>query len=239
MADSWKRRDFIKNLSLAGISVAITNSASPGVSLNGIDNSEIKNDHFTISFDRNKGTINIFRNNGTPLVIDGTVCVNSENNNKFFSAPVNYKYSFNSKIFSDQLGTGKTLIVSCKDKNKKSDLEIQLSLYDQFEIITAEVICKNVSRHDIDVRSIEPFRIIKDEGGVLNVPGVSKCITNGEMYYDTGTVHEFGKKDDAISSGNLKGIRLVNGPISKQSETIHSWWNAGLFSGYEDRKSVV
>ena len=76
-------------------------------------------------------------------------------------------------------------------------------------------------------------RVIKNEGGVLNWPGVSKCITNGEMYYDAGTIHEFGKNNDGISSGNLKGVKLANGPISSQSETIHSWWNAGFFSGYD------
>ena len=70
------------------------------------------------------------------------------------------------------------------------------------------------------------------------MPGVSKCITNGEMYYDAGTIHEFGNNDNAISSGNLKGVKLANGPISSQNETIHSWWNAGLFSGY-DKEGLV
>ena len=119
------------------------------------------------------------------------------------------------------------------------DFDIRLSLYEQSEAITIEAICKNVSAHDIIINSIEPLRVIKNEGGTLNVPGVSKCITNGEMYYDAGTIHEFGKKDDAISSGNLKGVKLANGSISSQNETIHSWWNAGLFSGYDKEGLVI
>jgi len=229
MTDSIKRRDFIKNLSLAGASVAIANPLSAEAYLPGIEH-EIKNDHFTVSFDKKNGTINIYRNNGLPLLLGGTACVNSDNN-KRFDSPATYKYSFDSKAFTDQLGTGKRLIVSCKDKNKKSDLEIQLSLYDGLETITVEVICKNVSDHDTVIDSIEPLRAIKNEDGMLNVPGVLKCITNGEMYYDTGAIHEFGTKDDAISSGNLKGIKLANGPISAQSETIHSWWNKAWRSG--------
>jgi len=59
------------------------------------------------------------------------------------------------------------------------------------------------------------------------------------MYFDAGSIHEFGKKDGAISSGNLKGVKLANGSISLQSETIHSWWNAGFFSGYDNESVVI
>ena len=145
----------------------------------------------------------------------------------------NYKCTTTSGSFNDQLGTGKKMTILLKDKEKRSDVEIQLSLYDHIMAITIEAICKNVSGNNLVLRSIEPFRVIKNEGGVLNWPGVSKCITNGEMYYDAGTIHEFGKNNDGISSGNLKGVKLANGPISSQSETIHSWWNAGFFGGYD------
>jgi len=231
MADPLKRRDFIKNLSLAGASIAIAHHVSADATLPGNETNEIKNDYFTGSFDKKKGTINIYRNNGAVLLVGGTACVNSDA--KRYMTPGNYKYTFDSKSFNDQNGSGKTLIIQCKDKSKKLDSEIRLSLYDQLETIMIEVICKNVSSGDLFINSIEPIRVIKTEDGRLHVPAVSKCITNGEMYYDTGTVHEFGKKADGISSGDLKGVKLANGPISSQSETIHSWWNACLFSGYD------
>jgi hypothetical protein len=232
MTDPLKRRDFIKTLSLAGASIVISNPVSAKTSLPGNEINEINNDYFIVSFDKKKGTINIYRNNGSPLLIGGTACANSDNN-KYFISPGSYKYSVASKSFADQLGPGKRLIIVCGDKNKRIDFDIRLSLYDQSEAITIEAICKNVSVHDIVINSIEPLRVIKNEGGTLNVPGVSKCITNGEMYYDAGTIHEFGTKDDAISSGNLKGVKLANGAISSQNETVHSWWNAGFFSGYD------
>ena len=106
MTDPLKRRDFIKTLSLAGASIAIANPVSAKAPLPGSESNEIKNDHFTVSFDKKKGTINIYRNNGAPLLIGGTACANS-NNNKYFVLPGNYKYSLDSKSFTDQLGPGK------------------------------------------------------------------------------------------------------------------------------------
>ncbi len=236
MVSSQKRRDFIKNLSLAGASLAIANSAN--AYLPGNNGNEIKNDYFTVSFDRRKGSINIYRSNGIPLLTNGVVCINLKTGKRFIS-PADYKFITTPTSFKDQLGAGKKLIVHSKDKEKKSDLEIQLSLSDNLQAITIETICKNVSDHDLVIHSLEPIRVIKSEGGILNVPGVSKCITNGEMYYDTGTIHEFGNNTDAITSGDQKGVKLANGSISSQTETIHSWWNAGLFSGYEKEAMVI
>ncbi|HEV8505927.1 MAG TPA: twin-arginine translocation signal domain-containing protein, partial [Chitinophagaceae bacterium] len=234
MTDPLQRRDFIKTLSLAGASIAI---ASP-VSVNeGSGGAVIKNEHFTVSFDRMKGTINIYRSNGVALLTGGIVCINSDS--KHYVSFDNYKYTFDSKNVNDQHGPGKRLVILCKDKGKKMDAEIRLSLYDQLKAVTTEVICQNVSSRDLYINSIEPLRVLKSEGGKLNVPGVSKCITNGEMYYDTGAIHEFGTKDDAISSGNLKGVKLANGPLSSPNETVHSWWNAGLFNGYEKEGLVL
>jgi hypothetical protein len=233
MSDPLKRRDFIKNLSLAGAGIAVVNTKAPW----GSESSEIKNDYFTVSFDKKKGTINILRKNGASLMIGGTVCVNS-GKNKSRVSPGNYQYTSDSKKITGLPGPGEKLIIQCKDKNRKIDIGVHVALYNKLQAITIEAVCKNVSDQDLVIDSIEPLRIIRNEGGVLNVPGVSKCITNGEMYFDAGRIHEFGKKDDAISSGNLKGIKLANGSISSQSETIHSWWNVGLFSGY-DTESVV
>lgn len=224
-----KRRDFIKNMSLAGASVVITNAAQ--AYLPGNNEDEIKNNYFSISFDRKKGKINIYRNNGAPLLLNGVVCINFKSAKQYVS-PHNYKYSLTSASFTNNLGTGKNLIIHAKDKKKKLNLEIHLSLYDNLPAVVVETVCKNVSAQNQIIRSIEPIRVLKTENGTLSVPSVSKCITNGEMYYDTGVIHEFGNKKDAVTSGHLKGVQLANGSIASETETIHSWWNAGLFSGY-------
>ncbi|MDP4265402.1 MAG: alpha-galactosidase [Bacteroidota bacterium] len=232
MADPIKRRDFIKTASLFGASIAIADPASAGSFLPGNDDNEIRNDYFTVSFDREKGRFNIYRSNGIPLLTGGTTCVNSSAGKRSVASG-NYQHTLGSTTFTDILGSGKKLMIFSKDKEKKSDIEIQLSLYDHSPAITIETICKNVSGQDLVINSLEPVRVLNHEGGALNVPGVSKCITNGEMYYDTGMIHEFGTKNGSISSGDIKGVKLANGPLSSENETIHSWWNAGLFSGYD------
>src|SRR6478672_3523801 len=119
MADRLKRREFIKNVSLAGASVAITDvvAANP----NNVD--EIKNEWFTVSFDRLKGTFSIYRNNGNALLTGGTVQINT-GSIKLSQASGMYKHTATSTTFNDQIGSGKRLITFSKDKNKTADIEI-------------------------------------------------------------------------------------------------------------------
>lgn len=245
MPDPLKRRDFIKNVSLAGFSFAVINPVSAKAFIPQSNITKIKNEYFTISFDTRKGTINIERSNGTSLLKGATVCINwyskstdHTTTKRSITSPA-YKHTLQSTSFSDPLGAAKRLIIFSKDHDRKLDVEIELSLYDKSEMITIEAIYKNVSSHDVFIHSIEPVRVLKDEGGLFNVPGVSKCITNGEMYYDAGTVHEFGNSDHAITSGDQKGIKLANGSLSSSNETIQSWWNAGFFSGYDKEGIAV
>src|SRR4030095_12201217 len=104
MSDPLKRRDFIKNLSLAGAGIAVVNTKAPW----GSESSEIKNDYFTVSFDKKKGTINILRKNGASLMIGGTVCVNS-GKNKSRVSPGNYQYTSDSKKITGLPGPGEKL----------------------------------------------------------------------------------------------------------------------------------
>jgi melibiase-like protein len=238
MRRPFKRRQFIKTMSFAGASIGFLQTTPATEFLLGNDTEEIQNDYFTVSFNKRLGAINIY-GRGVPTVTRGVICANYSDSQpganiaKHFVTPTNYRYSIRSAVFNDRVGRGKKMIIQCEDKGKVLDVQIHLVLYDELTAITIEAICKNVSSAEIFINSVEPLRVIKSEGGILNVPGVSKCLTNGEMYYDTGTIHQFGNKDSGISSGNLKGVRLSNGLISSNAETIHSWWNAGFFSGYE------
>src|SRR5574338_357732 len=245
MADRQQRRDFIKSVSLAGASLAVTDPNSAYKFLLQNTPNEIKNSWFTVLFDLYSGTININRNDAGALITNANICINllsnslASNSYKRFISSSGYKHSTVSTLFSDQIGPGKKLIIYSKDRDKKINFEVHVCLYDNIKAITIEAICKNVSDNDIVIHSIEPIRIIKSEGSTLKLASVSKCITNGEMYFDTGTIHEFGNNRDGISSGNLKGVKLANGPISSQSETIHSWWNAGLFGGYTNESLAM
>ena len=238
MAGSLKRRDFIKAASILGSSLAIADPASTGMFLTGATEHFIKNEYFTVSFDGVKGKINAFRSNGSNLLTGGTVCINTDTGKRSVDSG-HYQHNFTSTAFKDQLGSGKKLLVFSEDREKKADFEIQISLYDHLPVITFETIYKNVSGQEQFIKSIEPIRVLNSEGGMLNLPGVTKCITNGEMYYDTGMIHEFGTPTGSITSGDIKGVKLSNGPLSAQSETIHSWWNAGFFSGYYEEGLTI
>jgi hypothetical protein len=121
-----------------------------------------------------------------------------------------------------------------RDKEKKLDVEIQIALYDHLNGVVFETIYRNVSANEIIVNSVEPLRVLKAEAGSLFYRNVSKCLTNGAMYYDAGTVHTFGspyKKPEPY--GEIKGGVILNNYLSANNETVQSWWNVGLFSGYD------
>jgi len=227
MSDVLKRRDFIKTASVLGTSLAISNTAS--AFFNGADDIEIKNNYFIVSFNKKKKTINVYRSNNIPLISGAATSVNS-NLGKHFITANNYKHSFSSTAFSDNLGAGKKLIITSKDADKRLDIETRISLYDALQVFTIEVFCTNVSKQNILIKSIEPLRVIKNEGGSLNMPGVSKCITNGAMYYNAGTIHQFGTGYEITN--DIKQVKPVNTSIASPNETVNSWWNAGLFNDY-------
>jgi hypothetical protein len=139
---------------------------------------------------------------------------------------------------SNDIGTGRMLKIMGRDKEKKLDVEIQAALYEHLNAVVVETIYKNVSANEILVNSIDPLRVLKEEAGSLFYPNVSKCLTNGAMYYDAGTVHTFGtpyKKPEPY--GETKGGVIIANPLSANPETVQSWWNAGLFGGY-DREGI-
>jgi hypothetical protein len=196
------------------------------------NDSQISNSFFTISFDTKKGTFNIYRQNGIPFLSGASASANLSSG-KISNTANHYKHSAKALNFSDSLGSGKKLIVLSKDRDKKIDFEIHLGLFDNIQAVTIETICRNVSGQNTIIKSIEPVRVIDSESGKLSMPGVNKCVTNGQMYFDAGTLHEFGQKPLPDTTEGIKNIFIANDSISKEPETIHSWWNIGLFSGFE------
>jgi alpha-galactosidase len=198
---------------------------------------QISNNFFNIAFDREKGIFNINRKDGRPFIMGASASLNLTNERLSLKADHN-KHSASVEKFSDLLGPGKKLIIHSKDGTRKIDFEVHLSLFDYLKAISIKAICKNVSGQDIVIRSIEPLRVLETENGKLVLPGVTKCITNGQMYFDAGTIHTFGEKPLADSKEGIKNIEFANSSIPGNQESIHTWWNLGLFSGY-DREAII
>jgi hypothetical protein len=173
----------------------------------------IRSDHFAASFDTRTGTFSLRRSDGTAFLTGGAACANTELG-KQSTASSGREPSIQTSDFQDRLGAGQRMTIVSRDPRKLLDLRLEVALYDRRAMATIEVRCTNVSSRDVVVTSLEPVRVLASEGGSVRVPGVAACLTNGEMFYDAGNVHVF------------------------TTESIASWWNIGLFSGY-DREGVV
>ena len=231
MSESVNRREFMKTMSLFGASIIVDNHSPAMRFLSANGHGDISNDFFTVSFDPGTGKLNVSRSDGTLFLSGGTVRVNTTDGTPSLASS-HYKHRVDASSFRDKLGDGKRLVISSLDDERQIDLETRVSIYNHLKSVIIEATCKNVSSREIVIRSIEPMRLVREEGGMIHAPGVSHCLTNGEMYYDAGVVHEFARSHQGPSTGNVKGIRLTNRSISPVTETIHSWWNTGLFSGY-------
>lgn len=222
------RRGFIKTLSIVGAMNMVSRSAASAT----IDEKyfKIENAFWKVIFDRRNSTLSIDTATGKFLT-GGKFRVNTVNAPRDFS---NLNSTGKISSFKDQFGSGKKLVVSSHMEDMEMD--IILSLYEQVEALSVEVVCKNSSKKNITLASIEPLRVLEEEGGALHLPNVKKCLTNGEMYFDAGTLYDF---DTLVEKPfETKGVQLVNGTPSRES-MIHSWWNTCFFCGHDNEGIVV
>ncbi len=233
MPNSFNRRDFIKTVTLSGVSIALTNSIGANAHFFDGEFPRIKNEFFSIEFDLSKGVFNISKNSGELFIINATTNLNFIGGKRTITSN-SYRHYVETKRVDDKLGSGSMLIITSKDLEKKLDFELQLTLYKGFRAVIIEAICTNVSNSGLIVNSIEPISVIGSGGSSMHFAGVKKCITNGALYYDTGMIHTFGtqyKKPEPY--GETKGGKLSSTVINANFDTAQSWWNAGLFSGYD------
>jgi len=231
------RRDFIRHVALSGTSLALLNPVTAGSILFGNETSTVAGENFKFIFDHGSGTFTIIRSNGTLLLQKGTCRINTIP--ALAVKQVSYRYRVETLRVTDKVGTGQLVKITYHDSIRNLDIEIQIALYDNLEAVTIETKCVNTSKRECPVYSIEPVNAVNDNGGGLFIPGVTKCLTNGALYYDAGTIHAFGTpyiKPEPY--GETKGGKLLNSSLSKKSETVRTWWNAGFFSGY-DREGLV
>ena len=197
----------------------------------------IQNDRFAVSFDARAGTISVRRSDGTPFLTGGAACANTDVG-KQSTASSGREHAVETSAFSDRLGSGRRMTIVSRDPRKLLDLRMDVALYDRRPMVAIEARCTNVSPRDVVVTSLEPIRVLASEGGALRVPGVSACVTNGQMFFDAGRVHSFAAEPPPGLRPPIKGVRLANESIAPRHATVASWWNIGFFSGYE-REGVV
>ncbi|HVU22745.1 MAG TPA: glycoside hydrolase family 36 protein [Opitutus sp.] len=234
----FPRREFLRRASLLGATAVVApswldaNSSGPAPAV------ELKNDHFAVSFDRRTGTIDVRRASGAPLLSGGSARANTLAGIHALAAP-GRDYDADTAGFRDALGAGRRMTILAKDPDRRLDLRAEITLYDGRPLVAFEVFATNVSSRDVMLHSLEPIRVVAEEGGTLRLPGVAKCLTNGEMYYDAGTLHQF---TDATQPGLVRPVtraQLANASVAADRPTMPSWWNTGFFSGYDQEGLVL
>ena len=237
MPSVYKRRDFIKNISLGGISLNLV-TPFPGLLFAGRDKVLMRNEFLTVSFNSGSRRINIMQNNGNILLNNITARVNLGYRKKSLDG-TEYEHQFDTQKISDGFGTGKKLIVNSKDTEKLIDFRVTYTLYDRRNCVLIDVECVNVSQEAAIIKSIEPVCAIKEIGAALNWYPSLKALTNGPMYYDPGMVYNFyDKYEEPAPYGPIKGGKLSPEFKYPAENRIRSWWNIGIFSGY-DKEGLV
>ena len=108
-------------------------------------------------------------------------------------------------------------MVRSSNAQHQLDFVLRVTLYDARPIVLIEADCRNTSSQPITVERIEPVCALPEQQGALYWPQVTKILTNGAMYDDPGVVADFAIADP---------------------RPLRSWWNIGLFRGY-DREGLV
>ena len=192
----------------------------------------LENNYFRVSVTMEKGLIQIFRSNGDPLLTGAVAAVNT-GREVFTSLDSRYRISVKILPLNDRPGKAEKMDILCQDSLHELDLHMQVTLYDTLQAILFELTCKNVSGKSLNIQSIEPLRIIREETGSLLFNDPLKCLTNGAMYYDAGMIHTFGEKFIKPEPyGETKGGKMMADMIAGNDQTVQSWWNVALFSGY-------
>lgn len=232
------RRRFIKNISLYGASLELV----PALSLNRLLNRDkqlmTENEYFTVYFNNTTGHIDILRRNGIVLMSNITSRVNT-GNGRISNCESEYRHSAEIQRFSDKIGSGNKLIIRSASRGRGTSFITGYSIYDKSQCIIIDAGFTNNSGKDIVVRSIEPVCATEETGAFMNWNTEVKVLTNGPMYYDAGMIHKVGddfREPDPY--GPVKGSNPIPDFRYPSPERIRSWWNIGVFSGY-DKEALV
>ncbi len=190
---------------------------------------KIKNSNYEVNFFPNTAYLEVKKNDGTLFIERARIAFNT-NEKTIIIGPDNYHFKV--KIINS---ANPKLVITGKDKHKTLDITYTVSLSQADSAILLELKLNNISKNSISVQSIEPIRIINTENGSLHFNGASKCLTNGAMYYDAGSIHEMDKswiKPEPY--GETKGGKPSDTTLIANPMTIHSWWNISIFNNDEN-----
>ena len=188
------------------------------------------NNWFNLIFDTTGGSLTAVKTSGDTL-FSGAVNAFISGGKTHLSDGKNYRFTVKQITGSDG---NQVLLVSGKDKNRKLDFIQQITLFNHLPAIGSEVVYKNVSGKNINIRSLEPLRLVQQNGGALFFSNAEKCLTNGAMYYDAGNIQDLSKPWIRPEPyGETKGGVMSDTLLTASPLTAQSWWNISLFDDTE------
>jgi len=194
-----------------------------------------ENDLNKIVFDQKTGRFSVEQKTGKFLIKNACASVITTSG---IYPSVEDNYHYRTKEITDSVGNMK-FIIDGKDKNGKLNFKQIFTIYKSPHAISMEIIYKNISKNAINIRSIEPVRVLKAEGGVFQWNNASHCQTNGAMYYDAGNIQPLDKPWERPQPyGETKGGVMSDTFLTKNPYTAQSWWNITLF-GSKDHISLT
>ena len=214
---SLTRRDFLGKLQAAGLSVPFAGHFNLLNSSETSKSQVFQNDFFSVSSGTKSGLLEISRTNGEKL-LTGSVARILTADGYITTTSDGFRRSVRTFSIKDPTGEGTRLTINSTGSNTRLELILSISLYKDHHAVFIEAECVNNSSKPVIVKTIEPVFVLRETGGALHWNQTSKLLTNGPMYYDPGSVYDFSTPD--------------NNPRQ-------SWWNIGLFRGYDDEGLAV
>lgn len=204
------RRDFLLRLQAAGLSIPLSGHINLLNFAETLKSQVFQNDYFSVSFDTKTGRLEIHRRNGEKL-LSGSIVRALTSQGYISTGQSSFRHSVKTDKLHNQLGEGVQITINSYGSDRTIDFDLQISLYKNHHAVFLEAVCNNRSSKPIVLQCIEPVCACDETGGALYWPLTSKLLTNGPMYYNPGEVIDFS---------------------AKNNNTRQSWWNIGLFSGY-------
>lgn len=189
---------------------------------------------FQAEFDSKQGSFSV-KTKDNQINIIGITSVIHTSNGSFSTALNAFDWEKPTRqAFIDSVGTGSLMIIQGFSKKLKIGIQHHVHLYDSFPGIVFETIISNRSAKDLTVYSIEPIHVVEKDSGNMYTKNFTKALLNGAMYYDAGSIYTLGTPyTKGTPYGETKGGIMHAEVLSQNPETVESWWNIGLFNGYE------
>jgi alpha-galactosidase len=175
---------------------------------------QLTNDKLSLTVDAQAGSYQLRVRGGQPIF---TSRVAAQVNHQWLRSSEYPRHQASETTFTDELGSGRAVTVTCTGLESKADLVYVVQLYDQRPYATVQVTVRNTTGKEVTVQAIRGLEAIGEP--VLNLAGhaFADRILSDSFSEDWPELHiyDLGKAPGGIHRG--AGSQLIYNRESKQS----------------------